>query len=381
MSQQVSDARQVKGSKFAQNALDLDCRSILLAFIYFKNGTFPLGFYGDIPHITEVAKTGFLMATSVIGDALIDDHFPDSSSMDSCGAAVTYQFTQYKPDQNVFLSEAGCSVTTDSVFTWWYLFTKGPVFTAPASFPVELHPSLISWRLWNQSHGIQPYGGGPSLISVLSIIIESAALYTAWGIIFFVAYQSRSNLQFVAVDCWPTITGISCMLIHVRVELGWAQTGSTLTRTSANLGSAQPQFAFNITRAVDHGGLPAGSLEYQPADSFQFVSLDNLSGCAVVLPLPLTMPQLSSLYKRPSMVLVSGNVCTARTWASRDKAVTYESSNKLSCRALLESAVRTHYFEASAAVSDPSRRVPGKRKEQFVGSERDMTNSAHSPSF
>jgi hypothetical protein len=42
-----------------------------LAFIYFENGTFPLGFYGDLSQLTETAKTGFLIAASAVGDALI----------------------------------------------------------------------------------------------------------------------------------------------------------------------------------------------------------------------------------------------------------------------------------------------------------------------
>ena len=43
---------------------------------------------------------------------------------------------------------------------------------------------------------------------------------------FFISYQSHSNLQFVAVDSWPAMSGISFMLINVRVGLGWAQSGS-----------------------------------------------------------------------------------------------------------------------------------------------------------
>jgi hypothetical protein len=69
-----------------------------LAFIYFENGTFPLGFYGDLSQLTETVKTGFLMAASAVGDALIVGSsrslpsianpsrlVPDSSSMDRVG--------------------------------------------------------------------------------------------------------------------------------------------------------------------------------------------------------------------------------------------------------------------------------------------------------
>jgi len=217
-----------------------------LAFVYFADGTSPLGFYGDLSQLTEVVKTGFLMATLIIGDALIIHRlwivwgrnkyimiFPMCTllGLTVCGVGITYQFTQYKPGLNVFSSEAGRWITSDAVFT---LATNlyGTVF--------------ISWRLWNTGRAIQPYSSPQSLKTVLAIIIESAGLYTFWSLFFFVTYRSGSNLQFIAADCWPAMSGISCLLIHVRVGLGWTSKGN-----SSSLVGAQPKpFAVNITRAV-----------------------------------------------------------------------------------------------------------------------------------
>ncbi|KAJ7309276.1 hypothetical protein DFH08DRAFT_899426 [Mycena albidolilacea] len=224
-----------------------------LAFIYFENGTFPLGFYGDLSQLTETVRTGFLMAAPAVGDALIIHRlwivwgrnkyviiFPlfTLAGLTACGAGITYQFTQYKPGQDVFSSKAGRWITSNAVFT----FSTNLYSTA-----------LIAWRLWSQTRAIEACRGtrSRSLRSVLAIIIESAALYTAWGIFFFAAYQSRSNLQFIVVDCWPTITGISCMLIHVRVGLGWAQNGSKSSMGTSPPTPSQLQFAVSITREVD----------------------------------------------------------------------------------------------------------------------------------
>ncbi|KAJ7083261.1 hypothetical protein C8R44DRAFT_822626 [Mycena epipterygia] len=216
-----------------------------LAFLQFENGTFPLGFYGNLSQVTEVVKTGFLMATLTIGDALIIHRlwivwghnkyviiFPMCTllGLTVCGVAVTYQFSQYQPGQNVFLSEAGRWITSDTVFT---LCTN------------LYSTTLISWRIWKSGRTIQPHSGR-NLKSVLSILIESAALYTSWNLFFFVTYQSQSNLQFIVVDCWPAVTGISCMLIHVRVGLGWAQKGD---QNSMGAASAQP-FSVEINRSV-----------------------------------------------------------------------------------------------------------------------------------
>ncbi|KAF7371356.1 hypothetical protein MSAN_00771700 [Mycena sanguinolenta] len=220
-----------------------------LAFIHSPNSSGPLAFYGNLSEITEVVKTGFLVATVIIGDALIIHRlwivwgynkyvivFPIATllGLAASGAGITYQFTQYEPGQIVFLTEAGRWITSETAFT---LCTHG------------YSTAFIAWRLWN--HGrraktIQPYGGR-SLRSVLAVIVESAAIYTIWTIFFIATYQSQSNLQFIAVDCWPAITGISCMLIHVRVGMGWAQMEDEKPSTLSG-GTQLSSIAVNITR-------------------------------------------------------------------------------------------------------------------------------------
>lgn len=57
----------------------------------------------------------------------------------------------------------------------------------------------------------------------LVIMVESAAIYTIWNLLFLIAglgFQSRIGLSLI--HCMPTISGISVMLINVRVGLGWA---------------------------------------------------------------------------------------------------------------------------------------------------------------
>lgn len=144
-----------------------------MGFIYFKNGSILLGFYNDLSQV-EVVKTGFLMASLMISDALIVWTFwlpssrclsqvhrlwtvpgrktkivlfpmrtliglssggcehqraqgplsltlPFSSTVCSL-RIIMYQFTQYIPDQDVFLSDVGRWITSDAVFPLWYIF-------------------------------------------------------------------------------------------------------------------------------------------------------------------------------------------------------------------------------------------------------------------
>ncbi|KAJ6461695.1 hypothetical protein C8R45DRAFT_841932 [Mycena sanguinolenta] len=229
-----------------------------LAFIYLADTLGPEGFYGDLSQTTEVVKTGFLVTTLAIGDALIIHRLwtvwshnnyiillPIAllTGVAASGVGITYQFTQYKPGQNVFLSEAGRWITSDTAFT---LCTN--VYSTGKS--IQDCP-FIAWPIWSRERAVKQYGG-PSLKSVLIIIVESAALYTVWTTFFLASYLSRSNLQFMAADCWPAMTGISCMLIHARVGLARAQKEGRFP-SSLHVGTGSnpvPSFAVNITRAV-----------------------------------------------------------------------------------------------------------------------------------
>ncbi|OBZ73541.1 hypothetical protein A0H81_05882 [Grifola frondosa] len=165
----------------------------------------------------------------------------------ACGVGITYQFTQYFPGENVFVSAAGRWITSDCVFT---LCTN--VYSTV----------MIAYRVWKANKAIRRFGGS-SLMEVLAIFVESAALYTSWTIFFFASYQSQSNLQFTAVDCWPAMSGIAFMLINVRVGLGWAQRAQDPSTVHSGIGprtgggghgehsySMRP-LAVNITRVVD----------------------------------------------------------------------------------------------------------------------------------
>ncbi|KAJ7213734.1 hypothetical protein B0H12DRAFT_370626 [Mycena haematopus] len=227
-----------------------------LAFVYFENGNLPIAFYGDLSQITEAVKTGFLTMALVTGDALIIHRlwiiwsrnmyvciFPMLTTLGLaiCGGGITYQLSQYTPGQNIFATAAGRWITSDTVLT----LCANVYCTAS-----------ITWRIWRNTRLVSPYGS-QNLKSLLAVLVESAALYTTWTLFFLISYQTKSNLQFIAADCWPAVTGISCMLIHVRVGLGWSQT--SIHAKVASTPSAPP-FSVNISRVVH------SSADYQMED-------------------------------------------------------------------------------------------------------------------
>ncbi|KAH9934353.1 uncharacterized protein B0H18DRAFT_556634 [Fomitopsis serialis] len=242
----------------------LTCIRAFQAFVHFEDGTDPLAFYGDLKQMTEVVKTGFLMTSLVIGDAMVIYRlwiiwnrrlsiviFPlcTLAGLTACGVGITYQFTQYYPGENVFVSQAGRWITSDCAFT---LCTN--VYST----------TLIAYRVWNSQRHVKAYTGA-NVLSMLATFVESAALYTSWTTFFFISYQTHSNLQFTAVDTWAEMSGISFMLINVRVGLGWAQTGSRIrydsrggsgrtnnrSEESSNVSYHMRPLAVNITSVVE----------------------------------------------------------------------------------------------------------------------------------
>ncbi|KAJ6495199.1 hypothetical protein C8R45DRAFT_986337, partial [Mycena sanguinolenta] len=217
-----------------------------LGFIHFADTLGPLKFYGDLTQLTEIMATGLAAVTTIISDIMIIHRLwvvwnykktivivPLATLLGLIvsGIGITTQFTQYQPGQDVFLSEAGRWITSATVFT---------LCTTLYS------TAFISWRLWHHGRTIQPYGG-LNLKSILVIIVESAALWTIWSLFYLVSYRAQSNLEFIVVDCSPAIAGISCMLIHVRVGMGWAHTNGEHPNSTLS-GTQLSSFAVNITR-------------------------------------------------------------------------------------------------------------------------------------
>ncbi|KZT01978.1 uncharacterized protein LAESUDRAFT_730689 [Laetiporus sulphureus 93-53] len=193
------------------------------AFVDFEGGAQPLAFYGNLSQPTEVIQTGAMVAAVVLGDAMIIYRLwivwaynkyiiiPSICTLlglTVCGIGVTYQLSQFHLGENIFATAAGRWITCNCVF----------------SMITNIYATcMIAWKIWRVNRVASHYSG-TNLMNAAAIMVESAFLYTAWNFFFFVAYQSRSNLQFTAVETLPFIAGIAFMLINVRVGLGWAYT-------------------------------------------------------------------------------------------------------------------------------------------------------------
>jgi len=203
---------------------------LFLAFVTVNNGADPLGFYGDFSQTTQIAQSGCLFASLTIVDALfvhrlwtVCGHnrylmiFPTLTLLGLVvsGVGVMYDFSRFKAGDSVHELANGW-IIADCIFT-----VSTNIYCT----------SLIAWRLWRVQTILKP-AGGRTLMSVLVIIVESAALSAAWALFFILTYVARSNLRFL-IDVTPAIVGAANMLIYVRVGLGWAHAPATAAPSTA----------------------------------------------------------------------------------------------------------------------------------------------------
>ncbi|KAJ3576718.1 hypothetical protein NP233_g263 [Leucocoprinus birnbaumii] len=103
---------------------------------------------------------------------------------------------------------------------------------------------MIGWILLRARLRAGALVFGQGVKRALAIVVESAAIYTVWCLVFLIAglgFQSEIGLSFL--DPFADIYGISVMLINVRVGLGWARNGESIASSavhSQNMGRNIP---------------------------------------------------------------------------------------------------------------------------------------------
>ncbi|KAF7328725.1 hypothetical protein MVEN_02501100 [Mycena venus] len=100
--------------------------------------------------------------------------------------------------------------------------------TLVASLVISLYCSgMIYWKIsriarqFNMLEG--SISGGSRLMTVVAIIIESAGIQTSITVALLIAFENEFNGAAVMEGIGPAMFGISTVLIHGRVGLGWAR--------------------------------------------------------------------------------------------------------------------------------------------------------------
>ncbi|KAJ7112671.1 hypothetical protein C8R44DRAFT_575822, partial [Mycena epipterygia] len=194
-----------------------------LAFL--KSGGNPLQFYRNKSQPTSIMNNTLVVMAVLIGDAVIIHRlwvvwnrnlrvvfFPLLLWLGALagGIAVPYLLTQSTPPNHKFWTAAGPWLIAN-----WILTT----LCAPNLFQNSV---FIAWRIWRTSRAPVEVGGG-ILMPVFVILIESAAIWTAWAIFLTTSFLIHSKLALILLDVTPAIIGLVNLLIHLRVGLGWSR--------------------------------------------------------------------------------------------------------------------------------------------------------------
>jgi len=100
--------------------------------------------------------------------------------------------------------------------------------------------ALIVWKIWRIntdviSIRVETGRAEKTLTSLLAIIAESFAIQTTVEVCILIAFVVNSAIgRIIFLPLAPTVTGISTILIHARVSLGWAREPSLEKKTEAS---------------------------------------------------------------------------------------------------------------------------------------------------
>ncbi|KAJ7102881.1 hypothetical protein C8R44DRAFT_808694 [Mycena epipterygia] len=195
------------------------------SFLHLGGGTAAEAFYLNQSAPSAVAEATLFVTCTLVTDLLvihrlyvISSHslnvimFPLTALMGQAvgGAGIIYRFVKSPPGDNSYVLSNGW-VTTVLV----------------SSIVISMYSSvMISWKICRISKTLnrlsEHISGGMRLTSVLAILIESAVLQTVATIAILISFQIGFVGQLVWDGIAPVIFGISTVLIHVRIGLGWA---------------------------------------------------------------------------------------------------------------------------------------------------------------
>lgn len=125
-----------------------------------------------------------------------------------CITVQTYELSQFKPGE----SAKGCTLSISPLFTSSAMLTLCNNVTCCA---------LIAYKLYAAHAQSKPHGR--NLLWLLSVLVESAALYVLWTMAYLMSCATHSPLEMFFAYVWPDITGIAFMLINIRIGAGWDQ--------------------------------------------------------------------------------------------------------------------------------------------------------------
>ncbi|KAJ6535737.1 hypothetical protein B0H19DRAFT_1383171 [Mycena capillaripes] len=147
-------------------------------------------------------------------------------------------------------------LSRETIFNFYVLSNPWVTSSLVSSLVISGYSTgMIIFKITKMSRSIRAITGstsaGKRLRNVLAIMVESAVLQTTMTIGILVSFQIGLLVQSVLTALQPVVFGISVLLIHLRVGLGWT--------TDSNLGGFSPT---EITLNLSRSSMRRGTREY-----------------------------------------------------------------------------------------------------------------------
>ncbi|KAJ7787115.1 hypothetical protein B0H14DRAFT_2629728 [Mycena olivaceomarginata] len=183
--------------------------------------------FGSLDSPAAVANLALFVLTSLVTDVLVIQrlsviwthdrtvvYFPVFlllvQAVGGVGVVVTL-FISGKEGRATLLSLSNGWLTTTLVAS--LLFAAGMIYWRISR--------MVRWQASNSAAG--DASGSGRLTSALAMMIESAAIQTWITALLLIFFESGLNAAAVLTGIGPAMFGISTVLIHARVGLGWAK--------------------------------------------------------------------------------------------------------------------------------------------------------------
>jgi len=247
------------------------------AFVYhYDDEGGPDAYYEYAANIKNVVKTAFYVAQTFVGDFTMVYRLYvvwgrnlwviilpclTSFGLLVAGSGVVYEFSHLSQNESVFITSAG----------HWVLTVFATTLTTNIIVTV-----LIAYRIWSIHRPVKGIAQN-SLMPVVQIILESAAIYTIVLILTLVGYLAKNNYQFITLDATSPAIGISFALIIVRVGMGLSS-----ERTQAPPPENRIGFTTNVSNTMPLRGISVNVNKEVTMDTAQEEEDRRSSGTKVV---------------------------------------------------------------------------------------------------
>jgi len=197
-----------------------------------------VAYFGDLRQWKEVARTGVYVGLTAVADTLFIYRLYIVWGRNRYVIALPILLLCGSLTSGIGIEVVIGTSSTD-------LFSSSLAGWATSFFSISLAQNIITtclivYRIWRVNMDVARGPGSRSLWPVISVILESGAIYSSTLLVLLATYASGSFAQYIALDMLVPIIGITFNLIIVRVGLGISSGGSRSAGRNMNPMSTEP---------------------------------------------------------------------------------------------------------------------------------------------